>query len=154
MDHWSALHLGQPYDDGGEWAASGAVNAALLDALASDPYFALAPPKSTGRDHFNPEWLSAALAAAGAPAPRDVQATLAELNAHTCAEALLRYAPTAVELPGVSVMPTDARGLPAMQVEAAAFAWLASAHCDRRPANLPSVTGAAGPRVLGALYPA
>jgi anhydro-N-acetylmuramic acid kinase len=148
----------------------------LLDALSRDAYFSLAPPKSTGRDHFNPEWLAAALAAAGADVPvaRDVQATLAELTARTCAAELLRHAPTAAELlvcgggafnahlmrrlaallPGVSVMRTDARGLPAMQVEAAAFAWLASAHCDRRPGNLPSVTGAAGARVLGALYPA
>ncbi len=194
MDHWSALHLGRPYDAEGEWAATGTVSVALLDALSSDAYFALAPPKSTGRDHFNPEWLATALAAAAAAAAasasasasasaaadgvvtvaRDVQATLAELTARTCAAELRRHAPAAVELlvcgggalnvhlmrrlsallPGVSVMRTDARGLPAMQVEAAAFAWLASAHCERRPANLPSVTGAAGPRVLGALYPA
>jgi anhydro-N-acetylmuramic acid kinase len=176
MDHWCALHRGLPFDAEGAWAAAGTVNVALLDALSRDAYFSLAPPKSAGRDHFNPEWLAAALAAAGADVPvaRDVQATLAELTARTCAAELLRHAPTAAELlvcgggafnahlmrrlaallPGVSVMRTDARGLPAMQVEAAAFAWLASAHCDRRPGNLPSVTGAAGARVLGALYPA
>jgi anhydro-N-acetylmuramic acid kinase len=106
--------------------------------------------------------------------PQEVQATLAELTARTCADAVQRHARSARELlvcgggafnvhlmerlaallPGCRVQPTDACGLPASQVEAAAFAWLASAHCDRRAGNLPSVTGAAGYRVLGALYPA
>ena len=98
MDHWSALHLGRPYDAEGEWAATGAVDVALLEALSSDTYFSLTPPKSTGRDHFNPEWLATALSAADSPVPRDVQATLAELTARTCAAELLRHAPTAAEL--------------------------------------------------------
>ncbi len=174
MDHWSALHMGRPFDADGEWAASGTVSVALLDALSSDAYFSLAPPKSTGRDRFNPAWLERALSVAATPKAQDVQATLAELTARTCAIELQRHAPAAAELlvcgggafnshlmrrlsallPAVLVTRTDIRGLPAMQVEAAAFAWLASAHCDRRPGNLSSVTGAAGPRVLGALYPA
>jgi anhydro-N-acetylmuramic acid kinase len=103
-----------------------------------------------------------------------VQATLAELTARTCADAMRRHADVGIELlvcgggafnahlmqrlaahlPGCRVHATDASGLPAAQVEAAAFAWLASAHCNRRAGNLPSVTGAAGFRLLGALYPA
>lgn len=174
LDHWASLHLGQAFDTGGEWAAGGRVSTRLLDALSSDAYFSMTPPKSTGRDRFNPPWLERALANAGSTSPRDVQATLAELTARSCAADLLLYAPDAAELlvcgggafntdlmrrlsallPQSTVKPTDARGLPAMQVEAAAFAWLAKAHCDRRPGNLPSVTGAAGPRILGALYPA
>ncbi len=175
LDHWCRLHTGQAYDDGGAWAGSGRVIDPLLERLRADPYFALAPPKSTGRDLFNPDWLQARLASDGAAAsPADVQATLAELTAACCADDVQAHAAgarvllvcgggafnadlmrrLAVRLPGIDVMRTDARGLPADQVEACAFAWLARAFVRRECANLPSVTGAAGPRVLGALYPA
>ena len=175
MDHWCLEHTGKRYDDGGAWAASGVVNAPLLAQMLAEPYIALPPPKSTGRDLFNPPWLQAQLARCSAmPRPADVQATLAELTAAACAADVLAHAVGARELlvcgggafnahlisrlaahlPGVAVMPTDARGLPADQVEACAFAWLARAFMRREPANLPSVTGAAGLRVLGALYPA
>jgi anhydro-N-acetylmuramic acid kinase len=52
------------------------------------------------------------------------------------------------------VSSSAAHGLPPLQVEAAAFAWLARQAVDRQPGNLASATGAAGPRVLGAVYPA
>ena len=174
MDGWCERHRGSAYDAGGAWAASGRVLEPLLDALRAEAYFALAPPKSTGRDLFDMAWLDARLqpAFAGA-APADVQATLAELTASVCAGDVRRHAPDAHELllcgggtandhlvarlaarlPGVAVTPTDARGLPAQQVEAAAFAWLAAAFRDRAAGNLAAVTGATGPRVLGALYP-
>lgn len=174
MDHWCLRHLGRAYDAAGDWAATGAISASLLDAMLADPYFARMPPKSTGRDHFNPSWLEHALSLAPYAEARDVQATLAELTARSCAADVLLHAAGASELlvcgggafnghllrrlgallPGVAVIRTDARGLPATQVEAAAFAWLACAHCDRRTASIPAVTGAAGARVLGALYPA
>lgn len=174
MDHWCEQHTGQLYDRSGLWAASGRVLEPLLAAMLAEPYFALGPPKSTGRDLFNPPWLGAQLGDAVGVRPQDVQATLAELTARSCADAVERHGGGARELlvcgggafnthlmarlaallPGRQVQATDARGLPATQVEAAAFAWLAGAHCDRRAGNLPSVTGAAGPRVLGALYPA
>ena len=173
MDHWCRLHTGKPYDDGGAWAATGQVDAALLGRLLADPFFALPPPKSTGRDLFNVAWLQARLSTR-APSPVDVQATLTELTAAACADAVLAQAPgartllvcgggalnhhlmqrIAMRLPGVDVTPTDTRGLPANQVEACAFAWLARAWDRREPGNLPAVTGAAGLRVLGALYPA
>ena len=175
MDHWCLQHTGRRYDDAGAWAATGQVVGALLAQMRADPYFALAPPKSTGRDLFNPAWLQAQLAPyRPSPAPVDVQATLSELTAAVCAADVRRHAEGSCELlvcgggtfnthlmqrlaahlPGVNVRPTDARGLPADQVEACAFAWLARAFTRREPANLPSVTGAAGLRVLGALYPA
>ena len=176
MDHWCRRHTGQPFDGAGAWAASGRVIKPLLAQLLADPYFALAPPKSTGRDLFHPDWLAAHLARGGATGadPADVQATLAELSASACAADVRTHASVARELlvcgggalndhlmrrlsaglPGVQVMPSDARGLPASQVEACAFAWLARAFDRRECANLPSVTGARGPRVLGALYPA
>lgn len=175
MDGWCLRHLGQPYDAGGRWAAGGRVLPALLGAALAEPYFALPPPKSTGRDDFHAAWLDRLLATAVPSAdPRDVQATLAELTARSVATDLRRHLPQAgrllvcgggalndelmrrlaAGLPGVAVGSTAEAGLPPMQVEAAAFAWLARAHVLGEPGNLPSVTGAAGPRVLGALYPA
>jgi anhydro-N-acetylmuramic acid kinase len=174
MDHWCLLHTGRPYDASGAWAASGRVDPALLAALLAEPYFSHAPPKSTGRDLFNPGWLRSHLGPGGAAlAPVDVQATLAELTAAVCASDVLAAGAIeellvcgggasnaylmgrlAARLPGVPVLPTDRRGLPAQQVEACAFAWLARAHCLREGAAVAEVTGARGPRVLGALYPA
>ena len=175
MDDWCQRHGGAPFDAGGAWAASGRADPALLAQMLAEPYFALPAPKSTGRDLFNPAWLDAQLLRlSSSPRPEDVQATLAELTASACASAVLRYAPEARELlicgggalnrhlmrrlaahlPAVQVQPTDARGLPAMQVEACAFAWLARAFCAREFGSLSAVTGASGPRVLGALYPA
>jgi anhydro-N-acetylmuramic acid kinase len=174
MDHWCRLHTDAPYDDGGRWAASGTVEGPLLVELLAEAYFRRPAPKSTGRDLFNADWLAAALArAGGAHAPEDVQATLLELTARSTIDALRSSAPDTRELlvcgggalngalmarlaalwPGLVVAATDAAGLPAMQVEAAAFAWLARQFCERKPGNHPGVTGAAGLRVLGALYP-
>jgi anhydro-N-acetylmuramic acid kinase len=175
MDHWCQAHTGRAFDDGGTWAAAGWAIEPLLQDMLGDPYFALAAPKSTGRDRFHPAWLQARLQGSGSSALAvDVQATLAELTATCCANDFRRYAAGATELlvcgggalnqhlmrrlaaglPGVAVLPTDERGLPAKQVEACAFAWLARAFCTREPASLSSVTGARGARVLGALYPA
>jgi anhydro-N-acetylmuramic acid kinase len=175
MDLWSEARTGARFDDGGRWAASGKVHAALLDRLLADPFFARAAPKSTGRDHFHRGWLDAALAAVPGPvAAHDVQATLAELTAATAAQALQRAAPQtrtllvcgggasnthlmarlAARLAPVAVATTAAVGVSPQHVEALAFAWLAKAFVERRPGNLPAVTGAHGPRVLGALYPA
>ncbi len=175
MDHWCRQHTGRPYDDAGAWAASGHAVDKLLVGMLADPYFSAPAPKSTGRDLFHASWLESQLQAlATTPAPVDVQATLAELTAATCAADVRSQARGATELlvcgggalnrhlmqrlagrlAGVAVMSTDERGLPANQVEACAFAWLARAFDRRDCANLPSVTGASGPRVLGALYPA
>jgi anhydro-N-acetylmuramic acid kinase len=174
MDHWCRLHTGASYDDDGRWAAGGRVDGPLLAELMADAYFARPAPKSTGRDLFNAGWLGAALARAGrARAPVDVQATLLELTACSAVDALRASAHDTRELlvcgggarngalmarlgalwPGLAVAATDSAGLPAQQVEAAAFAWLARRFCERRPGNHPGVTGAAGLRVLGALYP-
>ena len=174
MDHWSQLHTSQPFDRGGRWAASGQVLPGLLARLQADPYFAKAPPKSTGRDLFNPAWLSACLGPATGAAPADVQATLTEFTASVCAADVLRYGSDSkllivcgggalndhlierlrAHLPGVEVAASTAHGLPPLQVEAAAFAWLARSTLRREAGNLASVTGARGGRVLGAIYPA
>jgi len=176
LDGWCQRHLGAPYDADGRWAASGQVLAPLLELLiAREPWFALPPPKSTGRDLFNMQWLDSRLAEFDGPrpAPQDVQATLQRLTARTVANAIDAAAAGTREVfvcgggarnPGLMrelayclqrpVRATDALGVPAQQVEALAFAWLAQAFVARRPAGLPDVTGARGPRILGALYPA
>jgi len=176
MDLWCLRHNGRAYDADGAWADTGRVDAGLLAQFLADPYFAMPAPKSTGRDLFNAAWLDAHVQRSNPHPPRieDVQATLAEFTAAACANDVQRYATDARELlvcgggalntslmrrlaarlPALKVQPTDARGLPAMQVEACAFAWLAHAHGRRETGSLGSVTGAIGSRVLGALYPA
>lgn len=179
MDAWIAMHLGQAYDAGGTWAASGTPDAGLLSVLRSHAYFALPPPKSTGRDLFHLAWLQDRLAGLGPLPAADVQATLAALTADTIADAILTHAPAteAVYLCGggahnvfltglleralqtgarrmIPVASTAALGIAPQHVEALAFAWLAQRFCLRLPGNLPVVTGARGPRILGALYPA
>jgi anhydro-N-acetylmuramic acid kinase len=173
MDHWCQTYQGQPFDRGGQWAASGQVLPQLLAQLRADPYFTKAPPKSTGRDLFNPTWLASQLGTT-AMAPADVQATLTELTAITCAADLLSYGKDSkllivcgggalndhllgrlrALLPHVKVVASTDQGLPPQQVEAAAFAWLARCTVRREAGNLASVTGARGARVLGAIYPA
>jgi anhydro-N-acetylmuramic acid kinase len=174
MDHWCRRHTGRPFDDDGHWARSGQADGTLLVDLMADAYFRQAPPKSTGRDLFNADWLARALARAGGTrTPADVQATLLELTARSAIDAIRASAPGSRELlvcgggarngalmdrlavlwPGLAVATTDTAGLPAQQVEATAFAWLARRFCERRPGNHPGVTGAAGLRILGALYP-
>ena len=172
MDGWIARHQGRAFDANGAWAATGRVSPALLATLLAEPFFALPPPKSTGRDLFHLGWLQARLLSG--VSPEDVQATLLELSARCVADALTAQMPSASSLiacgggalngrlmqrladllPGVTVESSAARGLPVDQVEAAAFAWLALCFKTKRPGNLPAVTGAAGLRLLGCLYPA
>ena len=174
MDHWCQQHRGEPFDRNGAWAASGQVAPALLQRLQAEPYLHQSPPKSTGRDLFNPPWLEQHLRQCLPLPAADVQATLLELTANACAESAIRYKNNSkllavcgggafngrlmerlqALLPGLRVEPTDTLGLPAQQVEAAAFAWLARQCLRGLPGNLPSATGAQGARVLGAIYPA
>ena len=174
MDAWCRQHTGQPFDAEGRWAASGQVHVPLLQALLQEPYFALLPPKSTGRDLFNPPWLAARLTGFASVTPVDVQATLTELTASACAADVLRHGAGSKHLivcgggalnshlmqrlqallPSLTVISSEQVGLPPLQVEAAAFAWLARKAVRRQTASLKSVTGAQGARVLGAIYPA
>ena len=172
MDHWCSAHTGAPYDVNGTWSATGRVIPDLLTTLMAEAFLQRLPPKSTGRDLFNPSWLQTRLPS-DTPQPRDVQATLTEFTALACANDVKRHAPAAQELivcgggalngqlmqrlaqhlPGVHVVSSELRGLPPLQVEAAAFAWLAAKTLRRETSSLPSVTGARGARVLGAIYP-
>ncbi len=177
LDLWCQRHLGLPYDRDGAWGAQGQINAALLERLLAEPYFALQGIKSTGRDLFHADWLQRQLQGFEALTPADVQATLVELTAHSIAQALrtLDWGGTPLsevlvcgggarnaalmsslrrQLGNCQLMTTAERGWPVDLVEAAAFAWLAWRTLEGQPGNLSAVTGAAGPRILGAIYPA
>jgi anhydro-N-acetylmuramic acid kinase len=174
MDAWCARHQGLEFDAEGRWAASGKPIPELLARMLAEPYFSLPPPKSTGRDLFNAAWLDAHLHAHGPAEPADVQATLAELTARTCSAEVSRHEPALGRLivcgggalnlhllnrlrqalPATQVVSSAQSGLPPLQVEATAFAWLARKTVRREPLQLQSTTGARGARVLGCVYPA
>ena len=173
LDAWCERHTGRRYDADGAFAASGKADRSLLDRLLGDPWFALPPPKSTGREQFHLAWAESRLQGATA-APHDLQATLLELSAASVADALLATQSGTrrllvcgggvhnaflierirARLPGVDVESTAAHGLDPDFVEAIGFAWLASEALAGRPGNLPSVSGARGLRVLGVVHPA
>ena len=170
MDAWVARHQGEPFDRNGKWAASGAVIAPLLSALLQDPYFATRAPKSTGPEYFHLDWLATHLS--GDEAPADVQCTLAALTVESLALALAQEPLDVVRvcgggarntwlmqqltdrLEGTAVTTTEDIGVDPEWVEAWAFAWLAEQTVVGLPGNVPAVTGATGPRVLGGIYPA
>jgi anhydro-N-acetylmuramic acid kinase len=174
MDAWCMQHTGQAYDAEGAWAASGRLLPALLQALLSETYFGKLPPKSTGRDLFNRAWLDSHLQAFGNAKPSDVQTTLTELTARVCVADVLRHQPDLSRLivcgggalnkqlmwrlqallPDARVVSSADCGLPPLQVEATAFAWLARKTVRREKLELQSTTGARGARVLGCVYPA
>ncbi len=175
LDLWSCRHLGRNFDADGAWAAGGTVDVARLQQwMRSEPYFALPPPKSSGRDRFNAQWLDSRLSGTKID-PRDLMATLVELTARSVVEQLQRYAPSTVDVlvcgggtrnlylmkrlqalmgAPIALESTASEGIAPELVEAMAFGWLAAANLARQPGNLPAVTGARGPRVLGAFYPA
>lgn len=174
MDLWARRHLGTPCDVDGAFATRGHVHAGLLGRLLAAPFFAQAPPKSTGRELFNASFIDDALEGLGTLRPEDVQATLCELTAITLKDAIELHAAQlparllvcgggvhnrrlmeriAAAMNEVPVSSTADAGIDPLQVEGAAFAWLAHRHLERLPGNLPAVTGARGPRVLGALFP-
>jgi anhydro-N-acetylmuramic acid kinase len=175
LDAWCERHTGARFDRDGAWGATGAVIAELLSALKADPYFVLAPPKSTGRDRFHMAWLEQHVVKLQRRArPVDVQRTLLALTAQTVADAIAAHCGEATEILACGggannaalmheleaaltprrLATTATLGVPVNEVEALAFAWLAREALAGRAAGLPAVTGARGSRVLGAIYPA
>jgi anhydro-N-acetylmuramic acid kinase len=172
LDAWTRERFGRPFDRGGALASRGRPVASLLKALLADPYFRRSPPKSTGRDHFSLDWLRRF--GVGKHRAEDVQATLAELTARSVAKAIAKFCPGAEEvylcgggvhnhdlvkrvvreLPGVKIASTERIGIHPDWVEAMAFAWLARRALRSEAGNVPQVTGARRPRVLGAIYAA
>ena len=174
MDAWCKAHTGAPFDRDGAWAAGGSVIPPLLAQMLDEPFFARKPPKSTGRDLFNGPWLERHLQGFGSTSAQDIQATLTELTARACAQSVLAASPAlallivcgggalnrnllqrlAAQLPHCKVASSADYGLPPLQVEATAFAWLAQQAMERRPGSVKEVTGAVAARVLGAIYAA
>ncbi|PLW81105.1 anhydro-N-acetylmuramic acid kinase [Kineobactrum sediminis] len=173
LDHWIARHKSERYDHEGLWAAGGTVIPALLEALNDHPYLACQGPRSTGKEAFNLEWVDDCLRSLPACPAQDVQATLAEFTAHSIAGAVRDWDRKTDEvyvcgggaanadlmrrlqrqLGTVPLSSTAVLGLDPDWVEAAAFAWLAWRSIAELPGNAAQVTGAAGERVLGGIYP-
>ena len=177
IDAWAYRHLQTPMDKQGKWAGSGKVIHDLLMNLLQDAYFQLAPPKSTGPEYFNLDWLQNYLPDQSKPAePQDVQATLTALSGYSIAQAIQLHTPEAdlkhvlvcgggvhnpvllqhlrQQLSPVPVLSTAAYGVDPDYLEAMGFAWLARRTLAGLPGNLPAVTGARGLRILGGIYPA
>jgi anhydro-N-acetylmuramic acid kinase len=176
LDHWIERHRGAAYDDEGAWGSGGHTHAGLLNALLLEPYFDREPPKSTGRDLFNGDWLDRRLERVDPDStigPQDVQSTLTRLTAMSVAQSMQRWWPHAQEVvvcgggafnagllrmlaeecAPIPVVSSATLGISPDHVEALAFAWLAREHVEGNCGNLPAVTGARGGRVLGARYP-
>lgn len=172
-DSWTHRHCGMPFDEGGRWAAAATPDKTLLDEMLADPYFGRPPPKSTGTQYFSSAWLDARCTATGVVDPGTVQATLPHLTVASVARAISAWGgrPARVLVCGggvnnghlmqllnealaVPVESTAAYGIPPQAMEGMAFAWLARQALHGRAGNLPSITGARGPRILGAIHPA
>ena len=173
MDDWNRLHNNTNMDQDGRWALSGIPDTTLLRELLADPYFDRPFPKSTGRDYFNLQWLQQQLALLDVqPKPEDIQATLLELTVASIAAAI-KGQPVSIselylcgggthnralvrklgeQLPGIVITSTQTLGLDPDAVEAVTFAWLAKQRLEGKPGNLPSVTGASRPVLLGTIF--
>lgn len=173
LDDWNRLHNNTNMDTDGNWARSGTAARDLLDLCLADPYFDRPFPKSTGRDHFNLQWLQHMFERLGKRVkPEDVQATLLKLTVTSIAEAIKNLSieinelylcgggthNTALcndlgeQLPGIAITSTEKLGLNPDAVEAVTFAWLAKRRLEGFPGNLPSVTGAREAVLLGTIY--
>lgn len=173
MDHWIHQHLNKPMDTNGEWASSATPNQVLLSLMLDDDYFSRLPPKSTGFEYFNLNWLFKKLKPIKDElSPAEIQATLAELTAISIARAIDQFASNtdkvfvcgggvfntflmkklAKNLHSTPVLSTQFSGIDPQWVEAIAFAWLAKQTYENCQGNLPSVTGAKHPVILGGIY--
>lgn len=171
MDQWIGLHQNKSYDHNGEWAQRGAILPALLEAFKGDEYFSRPFPKSTGREHFNLQWLKKF--PIDSQSPEDIQATLLELTAQTVSDAIKQHCDTGTvilcgggaynpvlqqrlqaNLPGLTITTSTQFEIAPDWVEAIAFAWLAHRCLNHLSGNLPAVTGATKKTVLGSIYPA
>ncbi len=172
MDHWAKRHLGREYDENGAWARLGTVSKSLLLQLLADPYFALGPPKSTGREYFGEAWLNHRLQSHVNLPKEDIQATLTELTAQTIVNAIGSNCPNTRQvfmcgggsrnthlteriqdlLKSTTLATTETLGIVPELVEASAFAWLAQRRVENLPGNIPGATGASRETILGALY--
>lgn len=171
MDAWCHDQTGRAFDENGQWAQEGIIDQALLSDMLSDAYFERLPPKSTGKEKFNLEWIKTLVMRHDEVRPEDIQRTLLQLSVITAVQqipqspAMTVYAcgggtrnqllmkELSQALSPIRLLNTNELGLAPQWVEPTAFAWLAQQTIERKPGNLAEVTGAAGPRILGAIYP-
>jgi len=171
LDQWIQKNKNKNYDNQGQWATKGVIIPSLLSSLLKEPFFIKKPPKSTGRDLFNLQWLEEFLTAHESPV--DVQRTLLELSAISISSSIKKHCQKAHEiflcgggsknlflknrlgeLTALKIKDTDLLGIPTQAVEAVAFAWLAKQALNNIPNNSPEITGSSGKRVLGVMHPA
>ena len=173
LDLWASECQRGRFDQAGAFAQQGTIIPDVLTKLIADPYFALIPPKSTGREYFNRVWLEKTIGDLSHHPAADLQATFSELTAQTICDAIRVQAATTHRilvcgggihnhnliqriqalLPAITIESTMVSGIDPQWVEAIAFAWLARQTIENQPGNLPSVTGASHSCVLGAIYP-
>jgi anhydro-N-acetylmuramic acid kinase len=175
LDDWYKKHHQQHYDHNGSWASTGKICHTLLALFLQDPYFKKKPPKSSGREYFNLDWLTKYLntptiSTLNLPA-EDIQATLTALTAKTISEQIIVLASSAKiylcgggihnrylkslllnELPSFDIMLTNQKGINSDSLEAMAFAWLAFAYNKKLLSNIPAVTGASKAVTLGCQF--
>lgn len=169
-DYWINKNLNKSFDKDGVWASQGEVNNNLLQALLSEPYFNLAPPKSTGREYFNGTWLEEKLEAFKTMEAVDIQATLIEFTIRPIVQSLKNYQikrlivcgggahnkylmeKLSQKLANINVMPSDKLGVDSNFLEAIAFAWLAYKRVNKEAIDLRTITGAKQPSILGAIH--
>ncbi len=173
MDSWAQKHLSQPFDQDGDWARSGSIDSELLELMLKDKYFSMMPPKSTGREHFNHEWIQHYINDYNtAIAPENIQATLLALTTHTITDSMEMWCPQTKKvllcgggsenkylveqlqnkLEGIPIQKTSDYEVPSKWMEAMAFAWLAKQRIENKVGNIPSVTGANKPVILGEYF--
>jgi len=169
LDHWIKIQHNKNFDNFGKWAKSGKLIEELLFNFQKDLFFEKLPPKSTGRELFNIDWLSKFNI--NDYSPHDVQRTLLELTAVTINKAIQQFCSgfdeiyvcgggsknkflieRLVKIIGVNINTTDKLNIPSQQVEAIAFAWLAKKCVQKQYNNSPTVTGSLGPRILGTIH--
>ena len=172
LDAWSRHCMGEPYDRGGAWAARGEVAPKLLAALTRDAFVSRAPPKSTGKELYNLDYVIRMTAPFDHPS-ENVQASLLEFTAWSIGTAVERWGPgtgdvvvcgggrhnhalmrrLAANLPGYGIFRSDDLNVDGDGLEAAAFAWFAHRTLTGQPSNVPAVTGAKGPPRAGCRIP-
>lgn len=173
MDDWIYQHLEKAFDENGSWAKTGNCSSELLDVLLDEDYFNRNPPKSTGRDDFNLDWLLQKMKGLKKMiTPEDVQATLVSFTVQSIKAAIenTKLEPREILVCGggaknhylmeqfkealktTNVSTTADHGLDIDAVEACCFAWLASCRINQRALDLTQLTGSSTPVMLGAIY--
>ena len=169
LDHWVKFQQNKNFDNLGRWAKSGEIIEDLLLKFQKDSFFKKIPPKSTGRELFNLDWLNK-FDIKNYPT-EDIQRTLLELTVVTINESIRKFCSSVDEIyicgggsknkflverleviTGVTINTTDKLNIPSQQVEAIAFAWLAKKCIKKQFNNSPTITGSSGPRILGTIH--